>query len=87
VLAEFLRDVRQNDVRIAVLLYGASNEGMAIAFLLIVAHAYKPLVKGPIDLAARRRRCFRFGAGSVVYPVVTIVGLFSAEIMYVLYIA
>jgi uncharacterized membrane protein len=86
-LAEFLRDGTQSDVRIAVLLYGLSNEGMAIAFLLIVRHMlYKPLVKGPIDLSARRRAVLRFGAGSLVYPVIAIVGLFSAETMFVLYI-
>jgi len=86
-LAEFLRDGTHRDVQIAVLLYGISNEGMAIAFLLIVRHMlYKPLVKGPIDLGARRRAVIRFGAGSLVYPVITVIGLLSAETMFVLYI-
>ena len=87
-LAEFFRDGTTNDVRVAVLLYGLSNEGMAIAFLLIVRHMlYKPLVKGPVDPTARRRAVIMFGLGSIVYPVITVVGLFSAVTMYVLYIA
>src|ERR1700712_2799607 len=62
-LAEYLRAGTHADVEIAVLLYGASNEGMAIAFLLIVRHMlYKPLVAGVVDLAARRRAVLRFGA-------------------------
>ncbi len=75
-------------MRVAVLLYGISNEGMAIAFLLIVRHMlYKPLVKGPVDPVARRKAVIRFGLGSIVYPVITVVGLFSAVTMYVLYAA
>jgi len=88
VLAEFLRDGTTSDVRIAVLLYGVSNEGMAIAFLLIVRHMlYKPLVAGRVDPSARRKAVIRFGLGSALYPVVTVVGLFSALLMYVLYLA
>jgi uncharacterized membrane protein len=87
-LAEFLRDGTTNDVRVAVLLYGLSNEGMAVAFLLIVRHMlYKPLVKGPVDPTARRKAVIMFGLGSVGYPIITVVGLFSAVTMYVLYIA
>ena len=87
-LAEFLKDGTTSDVRVAVLLYGASNEGMAIAFLLIVRHMlYKPLVDGPVDAAARRKAVIRFSLGSILYPVITVVGLFSALTMYVLYLA
>jgi uncharacterized membrane protein len=87
-LAEFLNNGTTSDVRVAVLLYGISNEGMAIAFLLIVRHMlYKPLVKGTVDPVARRKAVIRFGLGSVIYPIITVVGLFSAVTMYVLYIA
>jgi uncharacterized membrane protein len=87
-LAEYLRDGTTNDVRVAVLLYGASNEGMAIAFLLIVRHMlYKPLVAGRVDPAARKKAVIRFGLGSLLYPVVTVIGLFSALVMYVFYLA
>ena len=75
-------------MRVAVLLYGASNEGMAIAFLLIVRHMlYKPLVAGRVDPAARKKAVIRFGLGSLLYPVVTVIGLFSALAMYVFYLA
>ena len=75
-------------MRVAVLLYGVSNEGMAIAFLLIVRHMlYKPLVEGPVPLDARRRGVIRFGLGSLLYPIVTVVGLFSVLAMYALYLA
>jgi uncharacterized membrane protein len=87
-LADYLKDGSTNDVRVAVLLYGASNEGMAIAFLLIVRHMlYKPLVAGKVDPAARKKAVIRFGLGSLLYPVVTLIGLFSALLMYVFYLA
>jgi hypothetical protein len=71
-----------------VVLYGISNEGMAIAFLLIVRQMlYKPLVRGAVDPAARRRGVMRFGLGALLYPVVAVVGLFSTTAMYVLYLA
>ncbi len=84
-----MKDGTTTDVRVAVLLYGVSNEGMAIAFLLIVRHmVYKPLVAGgPVPPAARRTAVIRFGLGSLLYPIVTVVGLFSALAMYVLYLA
>jgi uncharacterized membrane protein len=86
-LAEYLRDGTTNDVRVAVLMYGVSNEGMAIAFLLIVRHMlYKPLVAGRVDPGARKKAVIRFGLGSLFYPVATVVGLFSALLMYVLYL-
>jgi uncharacterized membrane protein len=87
-LADFLNHGSTSDVRVAVLLYGLSNEGMAIAFLLIVRQMlYKPLVKGPVDPAARRTAVLRYGLGSVLYPVVTVVGFFSVVTMWVLYLA
>ena len=87
-LADYIKDGSTADVRVAVLLYGVSNEGMAIAFLLIVRHMlYKPLVAGPIAPDARRRGVIRFGLGSLLYPVVTVVGLFSVLGMYALYLA
>jgi uncharacterized membrane protein len=86
-LAEFLNDGTTSDVRVAVLLYGATSEGMAIAFLLIVRHMlYKPLVKGTVDPVARKKAVIRFGLGSILYPIITVVGLFSAVTMYVLYV-
>ncbi len=87
-LADYIKDGSTDDVRVAVLLYGVSNEGMAIAFLLIVRHMlYKPLVAGPIAPDARRRGVIRFGLGNLLYPVVTVVGLFSVLAMYALYLA
>jgi uncharacterized membrane protein len=87
-LAEFLRDGSTNDVRVAVLLYGISNEGMAIAFALIVRHMLSvPLVNGPVTADARRKAVLRYGLGSLGYPLITVVGLFSAVLMLVLYLA
>ena len=87
-LADFVKDGTTADLRIAVLLYGVSNEGMAIAFLLIARHMlYKPLVKGPVPADVRRKAVIRFGLGNLLYPIVTVVGLFSAPAMFVLYLA
>jgi uncharacterized membrane protein len=87
VLADFLKDGSTADVRVAVLLYGLSNEGMAISFILIVRHMlYRPLVRGTVSPSARRTALMRFGLGSLAYPVITVVGLFSALVMWVLYL-
>jgi uncharacterized membrane protein len=87
-LASYVEDGSTSDIRVAVLLYGISNEGMAIGFFLILRHMLtRPLISGTVLPADRRKALLRFGAGSIVYPVVTVVGLFSPLTMYALYLA
>ncbi|WP_374008289.1 TMEM175 family protein [Leifsonia sp. LS-T14] len=84
-LASFLEHDDQ-DSRVAALLYGASMEGMAISFTLILAHIiHGGLMKSPVTREEGRRAILRFGAGVVVYPLIVVVGLFSAPLMLALY--
>jgi uncharacterized membrane protein len=87
-LASYVENGSASDERVAVVLYGISNEGMAIAFFLILRHMLtKPLVRQLVAPADRRKSLIRFAVGSIVYPVITIIGLISTETMYVLYLA
>lgn len=84
-LAGYLR-AGGTDARLAVLLYGASTEGMAISFTLILRHLIRAgLLLRPVSAAEGRRAIRRFGVGSVLYPIVTAVGLLSPPLMLVLY--
>jgi TMEM175 potassium channel family protein len=79
VLAEYLRDGTAGDQRVAVVLYGLANCAMAVTFnvlwhyLLRHPELRKPDVS-PELLAVRNRR---FNIGLVLYPVTTLIGLFS----------
>lgn len=76
------------DVRVAVLLYGASMVGMSISFRSILHRmVHKNLLIHPVDRATGRKAINRFGLGTVVYPVVVVVGLFAPVVMLVLYAA
>jgi len=69
-------------------LYGASTEGMSISFTLILRHLIRAgLLLRPVSPAEGRRAIRRFGVGSVLYPVVTAVGLLSPLLMLLLYAA
>ncbi|HEX4726908.1 MAG TPA: TMEM175 family protein [Jatrophihabitans sp.] len=84
-LAGYLR-AGGSDGRLAVLLYGASTEGMAISFTLILRHLIRAgLLLRPVSAADGRRAVRRFGVGSVLYPIVTAVGLLSPVLMLLLY--
>ena len=84
-LASFLRGDTA-DVRLAVLLYGLSTEGMAVCFTLILRHLLKHgLVERPVTKQEGRRAVLRYGAGAVLYPIVTAIGLLSWQVMLVLY--
>lgn len=86
-LAAYLR-VGGGDARVAVLLYGASMEGMAIAFTLILRHIIRAgLLRRPVDARVGRRAVRRFGAGSLLYPAIVGVGLLSPVLMLGLYAA
>ncbi len=74
------------DTRVAVLLYGASSEGMAVSFTLMLWHLIRrQLLLRPVTAEQGRRGLLRFGIGSMVYPVAVVVGLFSPFAMLVLY--
>jgi uncharacterized membrane protein len=76
------------DVRTAVLLYGVSMEGMAISYRLIIHRMIrKNLLVAPVDEETGRRAIRRFGIGTLIYPLVVVVGLFSPAAMLALYAA
>jgi uncharacterized membrane protein len=69
------------------LFYGATSEGMAVSFTLMLRHILRhQLSVRPVGPAERRQHLVRFGFGSVVYPLATIVGLFSIPAMLVCYL-
>ena len=83
-LAEFLQR-GGSDGRIAVLLYGLTMEGMAIGFTLMFRRLlHAGLTAAPVPVADGRRALRRFGAGLLLYPVITAVGLWSAGVMLIL---
>jgi uncharacterized membrane protein len=76
------------DVRVAVLLYGVSMEGMSISYRAILHRmVYRNLLLHPVDEPTGRRAINRFGLGTLVYPVVVVIGLFSPVAMLILYAA
>ncbi|MFF1876250.1 TMEM175 family protein [Leifsonia sp. NPDC058230] len=85
-LSGYLAHGDAQDVRIAVLLYGASMTGMAVGFCLLFVRVSRPeSTKAKKWSAARITSVARFGAGIVLYPVVTLVGLFNAPLMLGIY--
>ncbi|MGZ4748803.1 MAG: TMEM175 family protein [Oryzihumus sp.] len=84
-LAAYLREGGA-DARVAVLLYGISMEGMAVSFTVILAHLVRhQLMHEPVEPATGRRAVRRFGLGTLVYPLIVLVGLVSAPLMLLLY--
>ncbi len=85
-LAGFLAHGTAQDVRIAVLLYGASMTGMAVAFTLLFARISRPADSEVKTWSATRLASIaRFGLGTVLYPVVALVGLLNAPLMLGIY--
>jgi uncharacterized membrane protein len=75
------------DGHLAVLLYGVSLEGMALSFTAMLRHILRhQLAARPVSDIEARRQLVRFGAGVLVYPAVTIVGLFSLPAMLGCYV-
>ena len=82
-LADFLTGGGR-DLQVAVLIYGAVAEGMSISFTLILRHVIDArLTSTVIDRTERRRQLTRFGAGLVLYPILTAIGLFAPIAMMV----
>lgn len=74
------------DIRTAVVLYGVSMEGMSISYRLIISRMVrKNLLIRPVDPATGRKAIRRFGIGTLIYPAVVVIGLFSPTIMLLLY--
>lgn len=66
-----------SDARWAVLLYGVSNIGMALAFTAMLSRMTRHgLLTHPVSAEVAERAVRRFGLGSVAYPVATVAGLF-----------
>jgi uncharacterized membrane protein len=74
------------DGRLAVALYGASWEGMAVSFTLILRHLLRRgLLRRSFDDGEGRAALRRFGAGVVLFPAATLVGLASPVAMLIMY--
>ncbi len=83
-LAEFLKP-GGTDSRIAVLLYGLSMEGMSLGFTLMFRRVLRSgLTPAPVPARDAGQALRRFGAGLLLYPVITAVGLWSPGVMLVL---
>jgi uncharacterized membrane protein len=85
-LAGYLAGGKPDDVRTAVLLYGGVMTGMAISYTLLFARTSRSL--GSPDHAwprARRMAVVRFGIGTILYPIVALVGLVNAPLMLAIY--
>jgi uncharacterized membrane protein len=80
-LATYMRDGGQN-AHVAVLLYGATSEGMALSFTAMLGHILRHnLSTRAVSAAEGRQRVARFGLGVVLYPAATVVGLYSIPAM------
>lgn len=76
-----------DDARIAVLVYGIVMAGMSISFTLILHRLLRAgLFSVPLTAEQKRKLLFRYGIGIIVYPVITLIGLFNAPLMLVLYL-
>jgi uncharacterized membrane protein len=74
-LAEFVREGGA-DARLAVVLYGISNIGMAFGFTAMLSRmVHHGLLANPVPPAVARRAVRRFGLGTIAYPVATGAGL------------
>ncbi len=83
--AEYVQDDGM-DAKLAVLAYGVVTEGMAISFTLILARLLKVgLTSGKLPADQGRKLLVRYGIGTVVYPVITLIGWFYPPAMLVFY--
>jgi uncharacterized membrane protein len=86
-LAGFLRH-DENDSRLALLLYGLSHEGMALAFTAMLAHISRhDLLRYPVSARSRRIGLLRFGIAGLLYPIAVLVGMWSSLAMLLFYAA
>ncbi|MBV9593808.1 MAG: DUF1211 domain-containing protein [Actinobacteria bacterium] len=84
-IAEFLRS-GGNDSRLAVLLYGASMEGMSLSFSAVFYRLCRQgLLRRPVTRSQANRAILRFGAGNAIYPVGVLIGLLSPVAMLIIF--
>jgi uncharacterized membrane protein len=84
-LAGFIR-AGGSDTRLAVLLYGVSNEGMALSFVAMLARMiHGALLRQPVSVREGRVGMARFSVAALLYPLAVVVGLFSPVAMLVCY--
>ncbi|QWT25333.1 DUF1211 domain-containing protein [Subtercola sp. PAMC28395] len=82
-LAEFIQDGGP-DARVAVILYGSVSFAMSVCFTLLLQRILsRNLIRQHIDKRRQRDALRRFGVGLVLYPVATVIGLFSPIVMMV----
>jgi uncharacterized membrane protein len=75
-LADFIQSTSAADARVAVLLYGSSDIGMAFSFTAMFAHVvHHGLLEIPVDPVTARGAVRRFGLGTVGYPAAMVAGL------------
>lgn len=83
--ADFVQEGGAN-ARVAVILYGVAMEGMAIGFTLILARMLRAgLVEPPPSAMDARKLLWRYGIGTVIYPLITVVSLVYAPLMLLFY--
>ena len=74
-LADFVRHGGA-DARWAVALYGISNIGMAFSFTAMLARiVHHGLLRHPVSPEVGEAAIRRFGLGTIIYPLATVVGL------------
>lgn len=73
------------DAKVAVLLYGIVMEGMAISFSLILARLQRAGLTASVSASEDRKLLLRYGAGHLIYPVITLIGWFFPALMLPMY--
>jgi uncharacterized membrane protein len=74
-LAEFVRGGGTN-ARVAVLLYGISDIGMALSFTAMLSRmVHHELLVNPVEPRVADQAVRRFGLGTIGYPIATLAGL------------
>ncbi|GAB3583881.1 TMEM175 family protein [Leifsonia lichenia] len=83
-LAGALAEASAGDTRVAAVLYGGVATGFAIAFTFVYGRITLTLVRaGSMQPQRRRSALMRFGAGTLFYPLLTVVGVLYAPAMLV----
>ncbi|WP_158866738.1 TMEM175 family protein [Leifsonia sp. AG29] len=81
-LAGALADGDASDVRVAAVLYGGATTGFAVAFTFVWGRITLDLLRsGAMGAPERKRSMLRFSAGTVLYPILTLVGVLYAPAM------
>lgn len=83
-LSGALADGSSADVRVAAVLYGGVSTGFAVAFTILFGRITLLQVRaGSLHPRERAAALRRFGAGTVFYPLLTIVGVLYAPAMLI----